>query len=83
MSFFLTSTPCLREGETPPPFKWWGRTFVTCRYQGKLPSTERVIQIRLPIWGIGYSINDDSEKWGQRILMYRGHSGFSLQWYFA
>ncbi|HEY2002157.1 MAG TPA: hypothetical protein VGG80_07550 [Acidobacteriaceae bacterium] len=43
---------------------------------------ERVIRVRLPSYGIGYEINTDTERWGQRVLCYHGHSGFSIQWWF-
>jgi hypothetical protein len=43
---------------------------------------ERFIWLRLPSYGIGYCINNDEERWGQRVLMYRGHCGFSMHWYF-
>lgn len=38
--------------------------------------------LRLPIWGYGYSLSCDSERWGQRILQWHGKHGFSLHWDF-
>lgn len=42
----------------------------------------RVIWLWLPIWSYEYDWPTDSYKWGQRILIYNGRTGFSLRWRF-
>ena len=38
--------------------------------------------LRLPSWGYGYSIINDGEMWGQRVLRWHSKRGFSLGWDF-
>ena len=38
--------------------------------------------LKLPFFGMGYSICEDVERWGQRILWWHGRRGFRLAWYF-
>jgi hypothetical protein len=38
--------------------------------------------LRLPSWGYGYDICMDEERWGQRVLKWRGKRGFSMGWSF-
>lgn len=59
---------------------WWGGTAVRINHANGMQ--ERVAMIRLPSFGMGYCIHADELRWGQRTLIYRGHSGFSLGWYF-
>lgn len=58
----------------------WLRTGV---FELRNGAEERFVWLRLPSYGMGYCINIDEERWGQRVLMYRGHCGFSFHWYFA
>lgn len=62
-----------------PPMRWWGRYFIGRTPRGEW---EHVIQLRLPWWGVGYHIGIDIPAWGQRVLMWRSKSGFSLVWMF-
>lgn len=45
-------------------------------------SESRFINLRLPSYGMMYSINSDEMRWGQRVLVYRGDNGFSIWPYF-
>jgi invasion protein IalB len=57
----------------------WIRTFVAELSNG---TEERVIQVRLPSYGMGYCINIDEERWGQRVFVYCGQRGCYMNWYF-
>lgn len=43
---------------------------------------ERFIWLRIPSYGMFYCINTDAMQWGQRVLVYRGRTGFQLWTYF-
>jgi hypothetical protein len=51
-------------------------------FECRCGNEERFIRVRLPSYGMMYSINVDEYRWGQRVLMYRGHAGFSIWPYF-
>ena len=42
---------------------------------------ERFIWLRIPSYGMFYSINNDEMRWGQRVIVYRGRTGFQMWTY--
>lgn len=46
------------------------------------PKEEAVCWICLPSWDFTYRWSHDDYAWGQRVLMFYGHSGFKMQWRF-
>lgn len=50
----------------------WIKTYVLELSDG---TQERVVQIRLPAWGMYYSINCDEERWAQLVFRYYGQRG--------
>ena len=83
----LVMRPCfpkrVKYGAASPAFGWFVSYIRVIGFAAdRTAIEERVIKIRLPVWGLGYEICSDSERWGQRVLAWYGCSGFKLGWAF-
>lgn len=58
--------------------KWFQTWVLKGRDKAGQPVEERCISIKLPIWGMYYSINSDDDRWGQLTFQYRGRRGCFL-----
>lgn len=47
------------------------------------PVEARFILLKLPSWGFAPVISMNALAWGQRMLVYNGRKGFSVQWHFS
>ena len=61
----------------PPPVTRWFQTWVNVLFDKRTGQIveERAIIIKLPVFGMYYSINCDEERWGQLVFRYYGQRG--------
>lgn len=66
----LKSVECVVPGTT---HEWGPLKIFVLRFRDG--TEERRIGIKLPVWGMYYSINTDEERWGQLTFQYCGQRG--------
>ena len=64
--------------EIPDRWFWWGTLWNGDFDEGRRAQVYTVAILRLPVWGSFYDVARDEYRWGQRVLLYHGKSGFRL-----